>query len=466
MLSAEQRVTTTFFLREMGITPEGKLLKRFDDPLHKFNPVAVISDIIETASTKRETILRLAKFMKDMERIQSGKNVVSGEVDISGLPQIDQAGKVARVALVDYGAVTGAYRRVMRGLLTPFITFYDYNARNWVRYAATKPMNMTIKFLVPLAAMWLWNNTGERKETEENLPDWMKFMPHINTGHITKNGKPVVVALQTPIEMAASWFGIEKIPAKITSIRAGDMTVEEAAKAQLKDTALAPAQTAGHLLNPMIQVMQGFLSGKDPFTGYTIIPERVKGTPEEKKLWAQFIAQKLLAPYGQYLKAARMIEPGDLFTKWLLGGPFDLKRALGIREVDLEKGMSERNRGKKELLEARLNTVLLRIEQGWEEYSISGDRKKLDAAIELLKKSDVKPTEKQISNRLMNWNITERILKGKIRKSKLGSPEYEESKKMLIWIQKNRDLLMFDTTPTAIREKLVKEMIRIKKQNH
>jgi hypothetical protein len=144
---------------------------------------------------------RIAKFVTDLDRIERGRTIKSKVFDIKGLEQEAAAAHLARNIFVDYEAVSPFYRRGVRTLFFPFITWFHRTTNYHARYigkglieapveAAVKPSLKTVgqaimrpvetvaKYAVPALAMWYWNNIHQR-ESEENIGDWVKTMPHI-----------------------------------------------------------------------------------------------------------------------------------------------------------------------------------------------------------------------------------------------------------------------------------------------
>lgn len=293
--------------------------------------------IVETFSTYRDAIPRLSKFIADVERIQQGKNIVTKTVNIEVLAGVEAAGKVSREAFIDYGKVTPENASDIRGFLFPFATFYTQNFKNWARYIAKHPVEAGAKLGIPFTAMMMWNNTGERAETEKGLPDYYKFTPHIVTGYTDEKGKPVIITFSNASAAAASILGLEKVPEGIRSVLQGEKTIGEAVKKQLKETALAPLKSAGELASPFLRATGEELMNRSFLTGAPIVPERLKGTPEEKTLRAQHIASQLFTPYGQYQRAQQQVlEPGSTALQTILNQPLNIAKGLGIRSVDLE----------------------------------------------------------------------------------------------------------------------------------
>jgi hypothetical protein len=457
----EQRVTSTFLLREAGVLPEADILEKFRSPLVRYNPANFVLELWENVSSKLEAGRRLASFMTNLDRIDKGEQIVSGEVDVTGLDNIAAAGKVAREFTVDYGAVSEPYRRMLRGMLTPFITFYDYNARNWYKYATKKPLDFFLKFVTVIVAMWAWNNTGKRKEIEENLPDYYMVMPHIITGYNTKDGKPIIIALDTPVDLAMRWFGLDRITANLTRYRAGDMTAKEAVIKQAEDIVLGFPRMVHSLLSPFLRATEGLLANKDPFYGTTVVPDNLKGTPEEKKLIAEYLLSNFFSPYMQYQKALRMLEPGDTWAKWLQGGIFDFERAFGIREIDLERGKEQRVYLQQAEMQAKVNEILFLMEKGWVKWQGTGDKSDYDKAVKYLLDSPIRPTAEQIENRLIDWNTLSDITKERMKRTPKTDPKYQEYQDQLKFINQVKFITAKVAAPKAIREEVFKEIQRI-----
>ncbi len=386
-LAQEQRVSTTYLLRETGadIIAE-EALKKFTRPQNALDWIGEalmrIPKGIEKISTAREMIFRYSKFMKDVERIESGKSVVAGDSDIRGLSPIEAAGKAAREFTVDYGAVTPAYSRFLRGFIAPFMTFYDYNARGWYKYMTKRPGNFLAKFMVPTAMMFIWNNTGERKKDEENLGFW-RWMPHVNTGYKTKDGKAVILSFQTPFEMALQFTGLNRLPAKITDVRAGKMTTREALVEQLKDIYRSPAESSFRLLGVWLLLPLEIAQNKDIGTGKQIVTKDFQGTKYEADIVGRHILNRLFAPYMQYKRMQSEIEASPKyqdFGKILTKGPIGILSALGYRAVDIDmRRLSElyqqRDEGSKEIM-----NKLAQIEMAY----LDSVNKKGDLGIEFL----------------------------------------------------------------------------------
>jgi len=466
----EQRVLTTHMFREAGITGvEPKLIRQYQ---RNYNPANYIGELfhqIERGSILREETLRGAKFIKDMERIAKGKNVVLGEFtkEVRGLEQSDAAGYVARNFTVDYGDVPQAYNRFLRGTLTPFLTFYDYNARHWYKYVTRRPGNFMLKFGLPTMAMFTWNNTGERKAIERNLPDWIKWLPHVNTGFTKKDGSPIVIAMNTPLDMAMRWVGLDRLPAKLTAIVNKDMTIQEAAIQQLKDTGLAAPRQLISLLNPMIQTIAGILTNRDTFTGNTIVPERFQGTKYEKRMLGEYVLGNFITPVSQYSRLKYDIEyTPELGTwgAWLFTGPLDIQSALGIRDVDLQSARFAPGYEKRQELSQGIKNKLAKLEMTWIKANTMPKDKNPEAfwntqRQRIFAQPGDNPSETQVLNRLIHARTQRQIVTKLIQKTK--DPEIRKDLKDYLKTLRNYAFAEDMTTSTlqAIRPTLWKFLL-------
>ena len=301
--------------------------------------------IIERGSAFRESIPRLAKFLKDAERVDRGEKVVVKSTSIEGLTPIEAMGKASRNFTVDYGAVAPMFKDEVRGWMFPFATFYLKNFSNYKHRTRHHLVETVTKAGVPLGALMLWNYTMF-PEVEDDLPEWWLYMPHLNTGYKTEDGKDIVIAFSTPVEMAAAMIGLDRLPERIRQVSKGNITYKEAAEGQLTDTLLGFPRTMIDLVNPFAKAMQGVASNKDPWSGRQIVPDALWGDRSEiwpqtkagQELMAEFIMRTILSPYAQYVRTSRLQEPGEGIYKFLVEGPLDVPRALGYRTVDLSAG--------------------------------------------------------------------------------------------------------------------------------
>jgi hypothetical protein len=337
---AEQtRVVEAGMMRAGGLPydPTLRTLEPMRYALKSLNPFEGYRKLSE----RRELSGRLAKLMKDLERIGKGEMVVAKLFDVkklesAGMSPVEVAGKIAREYTVDYGKLTPEGKAVVRDVALPFSTFYVQNFQNWVTYVQRNPGEATLKFLVPLAALAAFNALRFPEE-EDKLPPYYRVMPHLITGYKTPDGKPIIVAFQTPVDQAAKMLGLEVVGDLARQVLSGKKKLDDAAKELAGNMALAIPRQMWNLANVFFKAPIEAAMNKNTFTGAPIVSEDIKDTPEGTRQRLNYMLQQWFSPYGQYVRAARDIEPEKALGKWLTEGPADIKRAFGIREVDLER---------------------------------------------------------------------------------------------------------------------------------
>lgn len=313
----------------------------------------------ERLSGLREGLMRVAMTSYQMKLTAAGLPLKAPEFK-SFTDKIDLdsgAAYIGRKFTVDYLDVPAYYRKYIQGIGLPFATFWQHNAPNWALYAAKAPAAFTGKFIAPIAAMWTYNNTGWRREVEEKLGYFRKRPFHLilKRHDLNNDGKydhATIWAPQLPIEMAGEFVGANLIGDKITLVRAGMMTVEEAAKQQLYDMFLGTPKVTSQLLNPMIQLFVGLVANRDPFNKKPIVPNELRDLPDYQKLKYRipYILEKLITPFGQYMRTANRDDLSvlELFVdvpavlRPALKGPVDIPRGFGFYLVNLERAEAQR----------------------------------------------------------------------------------------------------------------------------
>lgn len=362
-IAEEMRVAESGIMKQAGL-PYDPQLKRLEPQkyvMRKINPARWYGDISE----RRELTVRFAKLLKDLERIEKGEMPVAKFLDVKALAEAGMtpeeiAGKIAREFTVDYGKLTPEGRGVLRDILFPFITFYVQNAQNWIRYVKRHPGNFLLKFMIPAGLMALWNWLRFPDE-EEDLPPWYRVMPHIITGYKTPDGKPIIIAFETPVDQAAKMLGLEITGDLARQVLKGDKTLAKAAKELAQHMITAPGRIAWDLFNPFFKAPIEAAMNKNTFSGRPIVPTRLLGTPEEKKMKLQYILQQWYTPYAQYTRSIERMAEGEFTPPQM-----DLKRALGIREVNVQSENINRFYSRLDELEGQY--------KAWKEKSKRGER--------------------------------------------------------------------------------------------
>ncbi len=315
------------------------------DPAKWANPMRWVR-AAERGGALRESILRIAMTAHQLRRGVAGKSLVGREFSkvIAGLDMESGAAYIGRNFAADYIAIPDWYRRLGRGLLVPFGTFWQKNAANYAAYAKNAPGWFTAKFIAPRVALHAYNNSGERDDpkspvwVEERLPDWIRQRDHFNFPAFDADGDgepdtAVTVAPELPFSMASRFMGFDTLGEKVTLMRQGLLTPKQAAKQQLLDTLFGAPRVAHDLMSPMVKIMEGMLTNKDPFTGRTIVPEDMRGVPEaEMRYRGEFMVSQLLTPVGRFIGTMRA---GDHWSE-ALKQKVSLFRGMGIREVNLK----------------------------------------------------------------------------------------------------------------------------------
>jgi hypothetical protein len=337
-LAEQSRVMESTFMREAGMPYDPKLAKLQPRRylLRKMNPFAKWSDISE----RRELAPRLAKMYADMERIDRGEIPRSNVIDVktliqSGMSTAEIAGKLAREVTIDYHKMNGETQRVMRDLLFPMLAFYYGNFPNWFKYAKRSPLNLAVKILLPMLILTMWNWMKFR-EIEEKLPDYYRVMPHIITGWKDNEGKPIIIAMQTPFDMAAKMIGLDIVPDVARRISNKEISWDEGIKEVGISMGFSPWQDFKSQLSTIIKAPIEASMNKSWFNGRKIVPERLIGTKHDIPTRLRYIVNQWVSPVGTW---SRNQEENILegAKKYVTRGPADVPRAFGVRHVDIDR---------------------------------------------------------------------------------------------------------------------------------
>lgn len=424
------------------------------------NPFA----LIERFSDYREAMLRATMGIYQIERVKAGLPPKGPHINTQGLDPTSAGLKIAREFTVDYFAIPPAYRKFLRSLATPFITFYEKNAGNWGKYVKNAPVGFFAKIAAPVIAMWVYNNTGWRRKIEENLPQFHRWRPHVilKTYDLDKDGKAdkaLIWSLQTPLDMAFAWAGMDRVLDKVTQVRAGRMSVRDAAIKQLIDFGLGAPRQIQRLLGPGIQMIQGLVSNRDPWThGYAIPPElKGTGTLGEKKHVASYVLQKLILPIAQYTRTERGTDPtrGPI-ADWLIHGPFDVKRAFGFYTIDLTMEPNRIDIEETGKLRGKRSEYLLKAEDA----VIKGQTERFREIL----------AEGRASGYVSTADVMRRVSRPRVQIAKLRyrlrqTTDPEERRVLEVEIQKLREAQAwqrFKTVPLSIREEVYEKRRKVK----
>jgi hypothetical protein len=337
--------------------------REFRNPNWRDNPIGDLVREWQRAGQIVQSFPKFAKLMADLERVSNGQPVVVKGISLGGLdPKSMLAlGKVARESIhPDYGAVSPRMD-LFYSVTFPFSVFHVKIIGPWMRRMAhTGKFFPGDEFLLKMVlglfiSTFVWNHLLY-PEIEKKLADWQRNMMHLNTPFHDENGRPVILAMETPTDIVKQWGGLHTLESNLDRVLDGKSTLEDAARQQLEDMfghqphggplPTAPAAMLYQLLNPMMKTYIDLQANKDSFTGQDIVSKsepNLWGDPSKdnpqtdigKRLQREYVAKKLISPYMQLMRAEQMDSPDSPVWNWLTSnGPFAWKRALGIRSVD------------------------------------------------------------------------------------------------------------------------------------
>lgn len=298
---------------------------------------------------------RLAKFMADMDLVKAGKTIPMAykpligrywaEKELEGLTAEQQVGKMARMIVPEFATNSREFNSVMRDLLFPFISFHYHSAANWAKYTARNPADSLIKFGGMYASMQMWNWKSYPK-IEESLNPWQRYTPHIITPFKDKDGKQVIVNLQSTYQAAASLVKADALLWRVSELAAGRINMKQLVRGQLREYAGSMDENfivseLGSLANPVIRAATEILANKKYIGKQSppIVPDRLKGTHQGMALQAQHLMDSLFTFVSTYQRAQmqRDDEYHNPVINYLKHGPMSLDRLLGLSRVDLQK---------------------------------------------------------------------------------------------------------------------------------
>ena len=299
----------------------------------------------ERFNYSRESIPRLIELTYQWDRHVKGKGFV-GEAfkkDIAHLDAESAAGYISRNATIDYRAVPDWYRRHMNGLLFPFLTWSQKNIINMAKNFRT-PLGiakMGLKIGIPFAAAYIYNTVGDRKYIYDRLGYFKQRSSTmiIKGEDLSGDGKPDqawILAPQLPWDSATEITGWSQLAPLINQVQRGKITPEEAARTFIYGLGTEPARHLARMTTPIAQFLIGVALNKDPVDKQPIVPENLKDIEflQKAPYFRNYFLEKLVSPFGQYIRQADKGEATDAFGI-LSKGPFDLPRALGLYKVNL-----------------------------------------------------------------------------------------------------------------------------------
>jgi len=242
-------------------------------------------------------------------------------------------------------------------------------------------------------------------------------------------------------------------------VRAGRMSVRDAAIKQLVDFGLGAPRQIQRLLGPGIQMIQGLVSNRDPWSHRRLIPSEIRGkrTMDEKKRVASYVIEKLVLPIAQYTRTERGIDPtrGPI-ADWLIHGPFDVKRAFGFYTIDLTIEPNRIDIEETGKLRGKRSEYLLKAEDA----IIKGQTERFREIL----------AEGVASGFVSNADILRRVSRPRVQIAKLRyrlrqTTDPEERRVLEVEIQKLRGeqwRQRFKTVPLSIREEAYEKRRKVK----
>jgi hypothetical protein len=300
----------------------------------------------ERFNYSRESIPRLIELTYQWDRHVKGKGFV-GEAfkkDIANLDAESSAAYIARNATIDYRAVPDWYRRHMNGFWFPFLTWSHKNVINTVKNFRTPlgAAKMGLKIGVPFAAAYIYNNSGDRKYIYDRLGYFQQRASTfiIKGEDLDDDGKPEqawIFSPQMPWDSATEIMGWSKLVPLINQVQRGMITPEDAAKTFLSGVAgKEPVRHLARMTTPIAQFLIGVTMNEDPVDKQPIVPENLRNITDAQKYpyWRNYLLEKTLSPFGQYIRQADKGEATNAFGIFSKG-PLDFPRAFGLYKVNL-----------------------------------------------------------------------------------------------------------------------------------
>lgn len=367
------------------------------------NPLVKFLEVARDLSEFREDILRIAnaKWLLEQSELGNANKVKShySWIDTKGLADNSAMGKIAREILIDYQAQRTSYRRLIRGLLLPFATWYHKGSQLTWKFASKHPIKaFAVLEALPVLSAFYNNRDEETRKLELQLPDYYQDSVHFTIGK-NPDGTIRVFRMMTPFDAL--------IGTKVFSIATNQMnlwlnggkSVEEAAVDTIKRWGVKEAKGIAFLLNPAVRFIKGMSSGRDPFDNqplYPTDPRKISGA--RRKYYESLYFIKTMNPMmTAYLTETKgKLRPADLALKNTLKN-FAGKEAFGIRDVEPKVNLETRFGPvdynviqEIEEFEAKEEMLLIRIEEGWIKSGMEPE--------EYAKTKEVKDTIDEIKN--------------------------------------------------------------------
>jgi len=311
------------------------------------NPIRKVLDMTMTISQMREGINRTAYASTLLKAMKEGrgKELIKAHswIDTKGLSEQAALGKIAREVLVDYAAVSKRFRRIGRGMLTPFGTWYFHNSRLVHRWMwKNKGKGLISMLAAPLAAQ-AWNNRDEAARLrEEGRPDWLRNKIHFDIGGTAAGDVrtwavqlPQDVLIGTKIFSIATEMSSRVARGEINPANGKPWTPRDAALRTIKDWGVQEYRGVAYLMAPLIRFFIGLKDRRDPYDKVPIYSSDYNKLNPMQRKWegAQFFLKTMVPMLGaNIVKTQQKKQPMDLAFRDFLNN-FVGKEALGIFDV-------------------------------------------------------------------------------------------------------------------------------------
>lgn len=257
------------------------------------HPLRSFMDGARFISDFREQILRYATYLSyldQMKKSEDGKTPdnwgASKREEVLAVDDArDRAFKMSNELIGAYDQVSVSGQEI-RDSCVPFYAWLEVNSKRFGRLLANNPANVAGKFGAAYAMMYLFNNFFHKDE-EDELPEDVRWRPHINLG---KWGGKVRyfdrIGMMTDL---FEWVGLDDITS-VKQVWNGQLSVEDF----LKDMALAVPKKMVDAMGPGLKTAVELRTNTDTYTGGRInqIDDHVMNTLGLRKIYRALMGKR------------------------------------------------------------------------------------------------------------------------------------------------------------------------------
>jgi len=306
----EQSVLDAYFIKELPYIAKSR------------DPVKIILKKARETSGFRENLLRIAhaSYLWKQYLAGRGKEIIKmyDWIGTEGLSEEAALGKIARDVGGDYMWTSKTFNRIMRGLITPFGTWYLKMSAISAKMHFSRHLPKIFAFFIagPLLALLYNKRKKEINELEQLLSDGARNRIHFVIRE-NPDGTIRIWMPQLPQDVL--------IGTKIYSIAVNqanqvinkEKTIKEAAIDTIKEWGIKEAKGIIFLLSPVVRYITGLIDRRDPFDKMPIYPIPKEKLPEAS-IWyynAIFFAKTFIPYLSMYLGEEALGKPADLVKK-------------------------------------------------------------------------------------------------------------------------------------------------------